>query len=64
MRITNSVMQERLLRNLQEQGAQYLRASDQVTTGLRNSRISDDPVAGSQVLASDSALRAVEQYRR
>ena len=64
MRITNSMMQERLLRNLQEQGAQYLRASDQVTTGLRNSRISDDPVAGSQVLASDTALRAVEQYRR
>jgi flagellar hook-associated protein 3 FlgL len=64
MRITNSVMQERLLRNLQEQGAQLLRASDQVTTGLRNSKISDDPVAGSQILATDTALRAVEQYRR
>jgi|CXWL01.1.fsa_nt_gi flagellar hook-associated protein 3 FlgL len=64
MRITNSVMQERLLRNLQEQGAQLLRASDQVATGLRNSRISDDPIAGAQVLASDAALRAVEQYRR
>lgn len=64
MRITNSVMQERLLRNLQEQGAQLLRASDQVTTGLRNSKISDDPIAGSQVLSADAALRAVEQYRR
>lgn len=64
MRITNSVMQERMLRNLQEQGAQLLRASDQVTTGLRNAKISDDPIAGGQVLQADTALRAVEQYRR
>jgi flagellar hook-associated protein 3 FlgL len=53
-----------LLRNLQGQGSQLLRASDQVATGLRNSKISDDPVAGAQILATDTALRAVEQYRR
>jgi flagellar hook-associated protein 3 FlgL len=64
MRITNTLMQERLLRNLQGQGSQLLRASDQVATGLRNSKISDDPVAGAQILATDTALRAVEQYRR
>lgn len=64
MRITNTLMQDRLLRNLQSQGSQLLRASDQVSTGLRNSKLSDDPVAGAQILATDTALRAVEQYRR
>ena len=63
MRITNTLMQDRLLRNLQSQGSQLLRASDQVSTGLRNSKLSDDPVAGAQILATDTALRAVEQYR-
>jgi flagellar hook-associated protein 3 FlgL len=64
MRVTNSLMQERVLRNLQQQNSQLLRASDQVSTGLRNSRVSDDPIAAAQVLAADTALRGVEQYRR
>ncbi len=64
MRVTNSLLQDRMLQNLQRQNSALLRATEQVSSGIRNSRLSDDPIGGAQILQTDSALRAVEQYRR
>ena len=40
------------------------RASDRVTTGLRFTRVSEDPNAAGQVMRTSGSLRALEQYRR
>jgi flagellar hook-associated protein 3 FlgL len=57
-------MYEDVLRNVQNRLSDMDRAQQQVGTGRRNARISDDPLAGAQVLRSDRALRAIVQYRR
>lgn len=64
MRVTNSLLHDRMLQNIQRQNSALLRATEQVSSGLRHSRLSDDPIGGAQLLQTDSALRAVEQYRR
>ncbi|MEO5800782.1 MAG: hypothetical protein ABIZ70_01745 [Gemmatimonadales bacterium] len=64
MRITNFMVNDRLLRNLQAQNRALNEASQQVSTGARHENISDDPVAGAAVLRADRGSRAVQQYRR
>ncbi|HWA17018.1 MAG TPA: flagellar hook-associated protein FlgL [Gemmatimonadales bacterium] len=64
MRITNSLLQQRVLRDLQSGLSQFADAQRQVSTGKRFERISEAPLAGSQVMDAQRALRGIEQYRR
>ena len=64
MRITNNQLQQRVLQNLQRNLANFARAQDQVATGKRFERLSEDPLAGVQVMTADRGLRGIEQYRR
>jgi len=64
MRVTNRLMYEQVLQQVQKHLSELSRAQEQTSSGFRNNRISDDPVAGAQVLRADRTLRAVSQYRR
>ena len=64
MRISNSLLQQRVLRDLQGNLARMAQAQQQVATGKRFERMSEDPLAGIQALGADQELRAIEQYRR
>lgn len=64
MRITNAVINDRLLRNIQAQNQALAEATQQVATGIRHEHLSDDPVAGAAILRADRGIRAVAQYRR
>lgn len=64
MRVTNNMRQAQVLRDLQGKMAQMAQAQEQVSTGKRFSRASEDPVAAGRVLRADQALRGITQYRR
>ena len=64
MRISNSQLQQRVLENLQRNLSSFAQAQNQVSTGKRFERLSEDPLAGSQVMTADRGLRGIEQYRR
>ncbi len=64
MRISNSLTQQRVLRDLQGNLARLAAAQSQVSTGKRFEAMSEDPLAGIQVLGADQGLRAIAQYRR
>lgn len=64
MRVTNNMRQAQVLRDLQAKTSQMAQAQQQVATGKRFTRASEDPVAAARVLRSDQALRGIAQYRR
>ncbi len=64
MRITNGLLQQRVLRDIQGNLSRMAAAQTQVSTGKRFETLSEDPLAGVQVMAADGGLRAIEQYRR
>ncbi len=64
MRITNGLIQQRVLRDIQSNMLAAARAQSQIATGRRFETMSEDPIAGSQVLAVDRGLRGIDQYRR
>lgn len=64
MRISNNMLQARVLQNLQRTFSDLAQTQNQVATGKRFERLSEDPLAGAQVMNSDRALRGIEQYRR
>ena len=64
MRITNGLLQQRVLRDLQGNMSQFAAAQQQVATGKRFTRVSEAPLAGSQVMSAERGLRGIEQYRR
>lgn len=64
MRVTNSGRQAAMIRQLGGRSEALARATEQVASGLRWSKISDDPSAGRQVMDIDSTLRSIAQYRR
>lgn len=64
MRITNGLLQSRVLRDLQSNLSQLATAQSQVATGKRFTKISEAPLAGSQVMDAQRGLRGIEQYRR
>jgi flagellar hook-associated protein 3 FlgL len=64
MRITNGLIQQRVLRDIQAGMANLAQAQAQVASGKRFDRMSEDPLAGNQVITADRGLRAVDQYRR
>lgn len=64
MRISNNLIQSRLLSDLQGNLSRIAQAQSQVSTGNRFERMSEDPLAGSQVMTADRGLRGLAQYRR
>lgn len=64
MRITQNMMQRSALGAMQSHTRQIMLAQQQVSTGLRVQKVSDDPVAASGAMQTGGSLRALEQYRR
>ena len=64
MRITSSMLQSRVLRDLQGNLAALAQAQAQISSGRRFEKMSEDPIAGASVLTSDRGLRGIDQYRR
>lgn len=64
MRITNAILGREALSGYQSQLQALNRVRAEVSTGLRVSRPSDDPVSVPTIMQSSSGLRALEQYRR
>jgi flagellar hook-associated protein 3 FlgL len=64
MRITNNLLQQRVLRDLQSGMSQFADAQRQVATGKRFDKVSEAPLAGTQVMSAERGLRGIEQYRR
>lgn len=64
MRISNTLLQQRVLRDLQGSLSQLAEAQSQAASGKRFERMSQDPIAGAHVLTAERGLRGVEQYRR
>ncbi len=64
MRISTNMRHEQALRGLQANIAQLTKLQEQVASGKRFSRASEDPAAAARVMRSDGALRGIEQYRR
>ncbi len=64
MRISSSLLQQRVLRQLQGNLSQLAEAQAQAASGKRFDRMSQDPIAGTQVMTADRGLRAIDQYRR
>lgn len=64
MRITNSLIQRSNINQLQNSLQQVDRAREDVTTGKKIRRMSDDPSSGSEVVRTSSSLRAIDQFNR
>jgi flagellar hook-associated protein 3 FlgL len=64
MRISNGMVQQRTLRDLQRNLEAMTQAQQQISSGKRFERISEDPLAGTQVMGVDQALQGIAQYRR
>jgi flagellar hook-associated protein 3 FlgL len=64
MRITNSIIQQTSLTNVERNLREIYRAQDRVTSGLRIRKASDDPVGAATAMQTRGSLRALEQYRR
>ncbi|NLG62247.1 MAG: flagellar hook-associated protein FlgL [Candidatus Cloacimonetes bacterium] len=64
MRITNNAIVRTSLASIQDNLRRVGEAHQRATSGLRISRVSDDPAGAAQVLGADRGLRALEQYRR
>lgn len=63
MRITNGMMQRASLAHLQGNMQRIAAAQEQVASGRRINRASDDPSAASAAMRTRTPLRAIEQYK-
>jgi flagellar hook-associated protein 3 FlgL len=64
MRITNALVTRSIIDRLASSSLKLNEAQDRVSTGLKVQKMSDDPTAGSAIMQSSSALRAIEQFKR
>ena len=64
MRITQNIIRRNSVNSLQSTQRQVARAQEQISSGLRLRKTSDDPIAATQVMRAGGALQALEQYRR
>lgn len=64
MRISTNMLQQRVLANLQRNFSDFAAAQNQVSTGKRFEKLSQDPLSGVQVMTADRGLRGIDQYRR
>ncbi|MGE4271289.1 MAG: flagellar hook-associated protein FlgL [Desulfitobacterium sp.] len=63
MRVTNNMLSNNLLRNLQSAQGQMDKLQDQLASGRRITRPSDDPVGIENALRYKSSISHVEQWR-
>lgn len=64
MRITNNYLYRQSLANLQRNLGAIEEALDQVASGRRIRRVSDDPVDAGEAMRASGKLRALEQYKK
>lgn len=64
MRITNSIIKQTSLSNVEKNLKELYKAQEQVTTGKRINRASDDPIGASMSMETRSSIRAIDQYVR
>lgn len=64
MRVTDSMVYSSSLQQLQNQFSALNTVSVQVSSGQRNAAISDDPVAGGQVMQLQGTTAGITQYQR
>ncbi|MEX0912439.1 MAG: flagellar hook-associated protein FlgL [Gemmatimonadota bacterium] len=64
MRITNNLIQQTSLNNVQRNLKQIHAAQERVSSGLKMQRASDDPVGAAESMRTRGSIRALEQYRR
>ncbi|MDR3587741.1 MAG: flagellar hook-associated protein FlgL [Desulfosporosinus sp.] len=63
MRITNNMISQNLLRNLETSQEKIQQLQDQVSSGLRISKPSDDPVGINNVMRLNNSISSVNQYK-
>ncbi|MEA4882363.1 MAG: flagellar hook-associated protein FlgL [Clostridia bacterium] len=64
MRITNNVMIERSIRNINSAFQRYQMMQEQVGSGRRINRLSDDPHGAAKAVRLRSALRGADQHKK
>ena len=64
MRITNAMITKQSQSRLQSGLAGVDRLREDISTGLRLRRMSDDPTSGAEVVRVGSSMRAITQFRR
>ena len=64
MRITNALVTRETITRLGLNSERLQEAQERVSSGLKLKTISDDPVAGAQVMETSSALRGITQFKR
>jgi flagellar hook-associated protein 3 FlgL len=64
MRVTHSMIFDHTLRNIQANYAAMQRTNDQISTGRRYNRASENPTAVARIMHLRSEEARVEQYRR
>jgi len=62
LRVTQGILVDRVLRNINQQSRELLDLQDQLATGLRIQRPSDDPLAVRRAVGSQIELGKNEQY--
>ena len=63
MRITNNMISQNLLRNLETSQEKIQQLQDQVSSGLKISKPSDDPIGISNVMRLNNSISSVNQYQ-
>src|SRR3954471_780951 len=63
MRITNNMLTHAQFEGLSVNMAAIAKAQAQVSSGKRLQQASDDPTGATQIMASSTSLRALEDYR-
>lgn len=64
MRVTNNMMTAQLMRNLSNNQETMYTQQDQLATGKRIQKASDDPILSSKILKYKSDINSLEQYDR
>jgi len=64
MRITQSMMSDRMLRNLSNSYSDLNKYSEQLSSGKKITKPSDDPVVATKGMGYRTEVREVEQYKR
>jgi flagellar hook-associated protein 3 FlgL len=64
MRVTNQLRYQRSLLTLERRNSSMSEAHQELSTGTRVGRVSDDPVAGARILELNSGLARIVQHQR
>ncbi len=64
MRVTNQTILKNSIGRLQQNLQSVERAREDIASGLRLRKMSQDPTSGSEVVRVGSSMRAIEQFRR